>query len=950
MFNSQSTNSLADLNRDLLIRVDAAESLLRDARATLGVERSADFEVIEGWISECRHQLTEPGFVSVALLGSTGAGKSTLINSLIDAQVLPTSSLAVCTSAITRVRYQADGDYSVEVSLVSKESWEKQIEQVVADIQASKQQDPEDGTYVAISPIPEDEKKRLIAVYGESAVTDFIHTGERSMLVEPENIADAFQQEVISFSTDSLEELRSEVGRYLTSKENYWPIVRTCLIRGPFNAISHGGELVDLPGLNDPNEAREEMTRQFIESAKFVWVVFNMKRSLGKDLTQVLESRDLINRLLAGGRVSTLTFIGTHADDVSSVNPEDFNLNDDSSAAEIALARNEEAERELRRNLSSIAQTIALGGHHEMVSTELESQFVRSPAFMVSASNHLQMMGRSKSKVPVIFEDPYETNVPQLGTHLKRIAVEAGPKANAFSLVTGLEQVVSEVASIAQTVKAQRVLAEKENQTSRESLLGEVRQASADLNQEMNDSVGRLRRSLQEAAARFKATSTIDKVVVERIVSERASKWRAMHWATMRATASRGGRYTSPTFGEQDFIRELSAPLIGRSIGPWKEFFERDLQILSKQSTDGLVAGITSFCARIEDFGDRMGGVDEILTNLLPDLAADVSESVEAAISLAQKNLNAELSRRQQELHSMAEKAIANSMTSVLSRAASQSGTGMKGRMVEILSVGSKTAVSGAVSEFESKIGGLADLAVKEVLAAVNPVVAQIVEKVARVKEMLEDRGTVEDQATVSEIDQLLSRLATVRSEVTKSIKAFDPTSESGTAGQVAASVGEVEEPNLLDIDVSKAEIVLVDASNVARSIPGGAPSIMHLRACKNAVEKHFTGCQTVMIADASLRHLVKNQAEPEELTLFDELVLEGSLIETPSGAVGKADSLILMNAKNLGAMVVSNDSFKEFQEEHSWLFDDQRLFGHSFHGSLGWQFPPRRPVRPRSY
>ena len=852
----------------------------------------------------------------------------------------------MCTSAITRVRFHPGHEYSVEVELVPRDSWEKQIEQIAADIKASKELDAEVQSYVQVSTVPEDEKKRLIAVYGPDAYSKFLVEGDRTELKEPEFIDAAFQEGVISFSTSSVEDLRVEVGRYLTSKESYWPIVRTCLIRGPFEGISHGGELVDLPGLNDPNEAREELTRQFLETAKFVWVVFNMVRSLGRDLTQVLESRDLINRLLAGGRVSTLTFVGTHSDNVSSVNPEDFGLAEDASAAEIALARNEEAERELRVNLGSIAQTIALGGSNELISTELEAQFVKSPAFMVSASNHLQMSGRTKSRVPVIFEDPYETNIPQLSNHLKRITIEAGPKANAYSLVTSLEQVVSEMATIAQTVKTQLVLADQQDKESRGALVSEVRAASLELRKQSDESVGRLRRSLQEAVSRFRVASAIDRNTVERIVADRTSRWNTLHWATMRATASRGGRYASPTFGEQDFIRDLSAPLIGRSIGPWKEFFEKDLPILSRQVADGLVRDINTFCARIGDFGKQRPELDQILSTLLPDLAADVSDSVESAVLVVLKELNSELSRRQQELHATAEKVISESMAKILSHAASQSGTGMKRRMVDILSAGSKAAVSNAVSEFEGKLSGLAERAVKEVLDSIAPVVSQIGDKTKRIESMLTETASREDSATLIEIDDFLSRLSTVRADVSQAFNLI--AEESEESPDVAATPVPA-----LQADAGLEEslkVLIVDASNVARSVSGQPPSIRLLESCKSALSDQFDGYQVVMIADASLRHLVRSQSTEEDLVLFDELVRDGDLIEVPSGTVGKADQVILKNAMTRSATVISNDSYKEFQGDHPWLFDDGRLFGHSHHEALGWQFPVRKPVRQRSY
>ena len=44
--------------------------------------------------------------------------------------------------------------------------------------------------------------------------------------------------------------------------------------------------------------------------------------------------------------------------------------------------------------------------------------------------------------------------------------------------------------------------------------------------------------------------------------------------------------------------------------------------------------------------------------------------------------------------------------------------------------------------------------------------------------------------------------------------------------------------------------------------------------------------------------------------------------------------------------MVLSNDSFQEFQDEYPWLFDVGRLIGGKPVRGVGWVFTPRMPVR----
>jgi hypothetical protein len=947
MSKAQGISSVVQLNSELENRIAVAEKTLELCKELLGNDLAGDFGTVEEWISECRKAFDSPAPVSIALLGGTGAGKSTLVNSLIGAQILPTSTIAVCTSSITRVRYSSSDKYSAEVEIVPFETWEKQIQLVAEDIKASMEGDIEATSYVNISPVPEDEANRIKAVYGEEAYEEFKVSGDRSKLVESQQIREAFDKQKIQFSFSTTDELRQEVGRYLTSKDCFWPIVRTCLIEGPFEGFDHGGELVDLPGLNDPNEAREELTRKFLETAKFVWVVFNMKRSLGKELTKVLESRDLLNRLMAGGRLSTMTFIGTHSDDVSTVVPEDVGMDEESSIAEIALARNELAQKELEGNLRSIANSIAGGGGQGEQTMEIVRQLISSPVFMVSASNYLQKTGKIKSRVQVIFDDPYETNIPQLGNHLKNLSIEAGPKANAFTIMSSIEEVVAELATRAQGAKTNAIFQSQQSDIEKGKFLKELAQSSQVLHDDSQNSVSRLRRSLQEAVSRFKDGSAIDKEVVGKLVGAKAARWKDLHWATMRATSARSGRYASPTFGEIDLIQDISKPLITKAMMPWTEFFEKDLPSLTLQVTEGLRGAVETYTHTLAALGSGNDELRALLDDLLPDLAADVSESVEASLNIAQKSVIAEISRRQQELHSVTESAIAKAMESVFARAAQERGQGMKSRMASTLEVGSRNAAYKACDVVQIRLSQLAELAMTSVMNGIEPVVKRIDEKSLRIVKMLNDKAPTHKMASISQIDELLVAISNARSVTSNPIR-FTEVQQVYVASN-APTDSDSDASEATDDIANRMAPIFVDASNIARS-PSAPPDIKRLELCRIAVQEKFPNHPVLLVADASLPRLVENQAEKSHLTLLNAMMSDGRVISVPPGSPGKADKFILNSATSKSGIVISNDSYKEFQGDFPWLFDEGRLYGHTYHEALGWDFSVRHPVRPRTY
>jgi uncharacterized protein YqgV (UPF0045/DUF77 family) len=67
--------------------------------------------------------------------------------------------------------------------------------------------------------------------------------------------------------------LKELVTKYSTSSERYWPLVSTMTIQGPFSTIK-GVRIADLPGFSDKKRARVNKTLSFITSSNPEYVVF----------------------------------------------------------------------------------------------------------------------------------------------------------------------------------------------------------------------------------------------------------------------------------------------------------------------------------------------------------------------------------------------------------------------------------------------------------------------------------------------------------------------------------------------------------------------------------------------------------------------------------------------------------------------------------------------------
>ncbi len=134
---------------------------------------------------------------------------------------------------------------------------------------------------------------------------------------------------------------------------------------------------------------------------------------------------------------------------------------------------------------------------------------------------------------------------------------------------------------------------------------------------------------------------------------------------------------------------------------------------------------------------------------------------------------------------------------------------------------------------------------------------------------------------------------------------------------------------------------VVVDGSNLATE-GRVTPSLNQLDEAVTAFAEENPGAEIIVVADATFEH----RAATNERGRFTEAMLAGEIVTPPAGAIGRGDAFILKIADRIGAVVLSNDSFQEFQDEYPWLFDEGRLVGGKPVRGVGWVFTPRLPVR----
>ena len=205
------------------------------------------------------------------------------------------------------------------------------------------------------------------------------------------------------------------------------------------------------------------------------------------------------------------------------------------------------------------------------------------------------------------------------------------------------------------------------------------------LNHELQDTHERL---AQDLAASNDVLAERVRRAVDRARSEldnTFARWDRMHWATLKAVCRRGGAYVGST-GKNDLPADLSKPILDSIAFAWSDFFGEKLQLLLGKWTEKLLRHADDYRRRLMDtVGTKadlppalfvnLDGILETTEKVLKELLGQITSAMEVRIQKDQRSL----------YESVPANVKAN-MQEAFEEAALERGTGMKKRMVAILS------------------------------------------------------------------------------------------------------------------------------------------------------------------------------------------------------------------------------------------------------------------------
>ncbi|KAI1792928.1 hypothetical protein LXA43DRAFT_886825, partial [Ganoderma leucocontextum] len=202
---------------------------------------------------------------------ATGAGKSSLLNAILDVDIVPTSSVRACTAVVTQL------------------SWNRESERIAADVEFLTRAEWIEELVILLSDLadPANERvKHASQLVGASATA----WAKRTLLTPSISVATTLDiSQLLGTSArveaSDTEEFRRVLEPYLDCREHanhqaLWPLIRHVKIFCRSAALSTGLTLVDLPGTADTNAARDRIAKDYLKICDHCWIVSPITRAV----------------------------------------------------------------------------------------------------------------------------------------------------------------------------------------------------------------------------------------------------------------------------------------------------------------------------------------------------------------------------------------------------------------------------------------------------------------------------------------------------------------------------------------------------------------------------------------------------------------------------------------------------------------------------------------------
>jgi GTPase SAR1 family protein len=665
------------------------------------------------WSSEIKsiqETLDHPQSVRIALVGTTGAGKSTLLNAVLGQQLLQVGVSTSITSFVTLVRYRAGSDYEVEIEYETLDEWTRGIERFL--MATAPGEDDGDGTAKSVV---NNMRKRIEAVHGvkldDPSGYPQLHDLPVTSDVERIFAGPPVNKSIFHDAKSMVSHLRTVV----KSDSSIWPLVKQVRISGPYDVLKGGIELADLPGTNDLNEARVDVTRDFIRNSPFVWLVFSMKRGITADGRKLLEDEKILRTLVLSGSYHSLQVIGTHADDVDWNVADQFGLDPDSNSdADLIQAYRDHFITSSRQTLIELVEGLAGQADKGLTLDKMIDLASQAPIHAVSTRAYNNITGIVRSTQQFGLTNVEDTGIPGVINALNTISDEVGAGLTSRTVIQRIENLRSEVAAFfrARASAGNPVVAR-----AKESLEEEVSRlksraahahtaALASLESKRKDFLSRIQPLFQSSVLGVK---------------KKASDWAQINWATLRAIVCRDGVFKSLSSGRlYDLNEDITDPLLDNLPVAWQTYFGTELGSIRDEFTlklNGIAEDFSYHATKL--IRDTCGHEDPMTAKQF----ANFRRRVEFDKEQCALKLSSEIAERRRTLAFGMTRFAKEAMQPAYDKASEERGPGMKARILEALT---PQAVKAAPMIYQT-----IELDIRESLSSLEDILGKLFEDLA---------------------------------------------------------------------------------------------------------------------------------------------------------------------------------------------------------------------------
>ncbi|THV08632.1 hypothetical protein K435DRAFT_883341 [Dendrothele bispora CBS 962.96] len=354
----------------------------------------------EVWLRELKslEEETTPKTL-IAVCGATGAGKSSLLNAVLDDNIVPTSGMRACTAVVTEIGYHDKNTIDADVSFLTEAEWRAELAVLLHDLV------DEDGSLKRTTDLKSDAGvawHKVSAVYPTLSQQKLVTMSVDQIIAYDRRVSQILGTTKVIVARNS-KVFGAEIAKYIDSKEArgkkkdkkkeqekvdgkslmdkvreaagnsrkkektdvngpaFWPLVRQVNVRCKAACLSTGAILVDLPGVADANAARAGIAKNYMKKCQCIWVLAPITRAVDDKTARDLLGEAFKLQLMSDYDDHTITFIASKCDDIScSEVISALNLDDETELQDIEdeIERNEEETKERKEEKSNAVKLI----------------------------------------------------------------------------------------------------------------------------------------------------------------------------------------------------------------------------------------------------------------------------------------------------------------------------------------------------------------------------------------------------------------------------------------------------------------------------------------------------------------------------------------------------------------------------------------------------------------